>query len=120
MKHTLETHNGVSIIVIQGDLWGGSETCELHCRITEDVRRLVDKGERAFVLDLARANRINSIGIGVLVAIHASIQNAKGALVLCSVNHRPHAALEITGLTHLFRMVGTREAAVEALSAAPV
>ena len=118
MKHTIETVNGVSIIVIQGDLWGGPETCELHCRITEDVRKLVATGQRTFVLDLSRTHHVNSIGIGVLVAIHASIKNAKGDLVVCGVNQRPRAALEITGLTHLFRMVETRATGVKALAAA--
>lgn len=117
MKHTIERTEGASIIVLQGDLWGGSETCDLQTRIKADVTRLISEGERRFVLDLNQTHRINSIGLGVLVSTHASIRNAGGDLKLCSVDPRPRATFEITGLLHLFQIYKTREEAVRAFRA---
>ncbi len=117
MRHTVEKSEGISVIVIQGDLWGGTETCDLQCEIREEVAELISQGEQKFILDLARIRRVNSLGIGVLVAIHVSIQNAGGELRICSVNERPRAALEITGLKNLFNIHETRAHAVEAFTA---
>ena len=77
---------------------------------------MISRGERKFILDLARTRRINSIGLGVLVAIHASIQNAGGELRICSVDERPRATFEITGLGGLFKVHETRQHAVEAFT----
>ena len=37
MKHSVEKSEGISVIVIQGDLWGGSETCDLQYEIKKEV-----------------------------------------------------------------------------------
>ena len=116
MKHTVEKLDDISVIVIQGDLWGGAETCNLQCEIKDEVMRLISRGERKFILDLEKTRRINSLGLGVLVAIHVSIQNAGGDLRICSVDERPRAALNVTGLGHLFQVYESREAAVHAFT----
>jgi anti-sigma B factor antagonist len=117
MKHIVEKSEGISVIVIQGDLWGGAETCDLQCEIKDEVTEMIARGERQFILDLARTRRINSIGLGVLVAIHASIQNAGGELRFCAVDERPRATFEITGLGNLFQVHETRQDAVGAFTA---
>ena len=116
MKHTVEKSEDISVIVIQGDLWGGSETCDLQCEVKKEVTELISRGERKFILDLAKTRRINSIGLGVLVAIHVSIQNAGGELRICSVDERPRATFKTTGLEHLFRLHESREDAVGAFA----
>jgi anti-sigma B factor antagonist len=116
MRHTIEKSEDIAVIVIQGDLWGGPETCNLQCAIKDEITELITSGERKFILDLAKTRRINSIGLGVLVAIHASIQNAGAELRICSVDERPKATLQITGLERLFQVHETREHALEAFS----
>lgn len=117
MRYTVEKSEGIPVIVIQGDLWGGTETCDLQGKIKEELVELIHQGKRRFILDLEKTLRVNSLGIGMLVAIHVSIRNAGGELRICSVNERPRAALEITGLKNLFKIHETRASAVEAFTA---
>lgn len=117
MQYTIEKSQGVPVVIMRGDLWGGPELCGLQSQIKDEVIRLISEGERQFVLDLTASRRINSIGIGVLVALHVSIQNAGGELKICSVDHRPQAALETTGLGGLFDIHPSREDAITALKA---
>lgn len=50
------------------------------------VLDLLDQGKRAFVLDFAVCNYVDSSGAGVLVSISKKIRDAGGSLALVNVN----------------------------------
>ncbi len=51
-----------------------------------ELQRLVDDGVRTVVIDMTRVDMLDSIGIGLLIATHNSLQAVGGALVLEHVN----------------------------------
>ncbi len=51
------------------------------------LQGLVEEGVRTLIVDLARAEFVDSMGIGLLVAAHNTLEPAGGALVV--VNVRP-------------------------------
>lgn len=120
MKFTIEKTDGIPVIALQGDLWGGEDTFRLKDEIKEAAAALIADGERRFVLDLKKTKRVNSTGIGVLVAIHSSIKGPDREVKVCEVTSRARTSLVVTGVLQLFDIHETRDEAVAAFVRARV
>ena len=116
MRFTIEKKNDINVIALQGDLWGGEDTFQLIFRLREKVTELTADGDRKFIIDLKKTNRVNSAGIGLLVAVLASVKNAGGEVKICEVGRRVRTSMVVTGVTQLFETYDTLEEAVEAFA----
>ena len=114
MKFSIEKDSGINVIMFHGDLWGGEETYQMQFKIKDEVTALAARGERKFIMDLKKTKRVNSTGIGLLVANQSSIKNVDGELKLCEVTSRARTALVVTGVKQLFDIYETREEAIKA------
>ncbi|MET8947866.1 STAS domain-containing protein [Streptomyces sp. NPDC004542] len=103
--------NGWSVVEADGEL--DAHTTPM---IREGVIELIDEGHRHFVLDLGFVTFMDSVGLGVIVAITQRIREHEGSLRIASVSGR---------LMRIFDLSGTRESyeiypsAAEATQSAP-
>ena len=68
-----------------------------QCR--EEMKLLIEQGEKNFVMDFSKCNFIDSTGLGVLVAVYKKIVEVNGSFELHSINNEQ--VLKIFKLTRL-------------------
>ena len=78
---------------------------------------LVDDGWKRIVVDLEGVDFLDSTGLGVLVSVLKRLRTNGGDLLLVCTRSQVLKVLEITGLTNVFPIFETVEAAVAAESA---
>jgi anti-anti-sigma factor len=115
MKFSMMKIEDVTLIELQGEVWGGWDAVGLK----DAVVRMLQAGERKFVVDLKSTGSINSAGIGVLLATQESVRGAGGLMSLCEVNERSRRAFAITDVWSEFESHPTREDALKALGVQP-
>jgi len=87
-------HDGARVYTLSGNLFGSTEGYAFQ----EDVRRSIADGSRGIVIDVAGVTRIDSSGVGILVAIMWSASNAKTKLVLTALPQRVEKVLSLAML----------------------
>ena len=80
--------NGALRVPMNGDLW-------------RSVRCLLQRGERAIVVDLARVPTIDAAGIGELVRAYNMTIAAHGELRVAHATRWVHETLQLAGLSRL-------------------
>ena len=80
--------------------------------LRQQVKELLS-GSRCVVLNLAGIQRVDSNGIGTLVALLSSAQAGGAELMLAALGKRMKDVLQVTKLTDLFDIHETVEAALE-------
>jgi anti-sigma B factor antagonist len=110
MDYTIKTIQDVTVFELEGSVWGDWESI----RLRDDVKGLLEDGNRKFLIDLTRVRYISSAGIGILVATYSTVANASGAFKVCHVNQRSRRALETAGI---WSLLDTHETCREALMA---
>jgi anti-sigma B factor antagonist len=89
--------NGVTVVDCTGRIVFGDEAFALR----DTVKALLGQ-PRSIVLNLAGVTYIDSGGLGTLVGLYTSAQNAGGSLKLASLNNRVIDLLQITKLVTVF------------------
>jgi anti-anti-sigma factor len=112
MTYSTEQVGDVWIMNLKGDVWGGWDIVELK----DTVSRLAEDGARKFLVDLRRTHYVSSNGIGVLVAVLATLRKNDARLKLCSVSVRSRRALVVTGVWQLFETHKDRVSALRAFA----
>ena len=82
-------------------------------RLREKLVELVSQGHRHIVVDLESVDFLDSTGLGVLVGGLKRLRSHEGDLTLVCTQARILKVFEITGLTTVFRITDTVEAATE-------
>lgn len=110
------THNtiaGVTVVSLSGAIFFDEESRSL---------RLYVKGllgaSRQIVLDLRNVSRIDSSGLGVLVALHISARKIGGDIKLANLGIHIHDALRLTRLVTVFDIFDSTEGAVASFNQA--
>ena len=99
------------ILTIKGDFWGGNEWA-----VHEKIKELIDEEKTRVVLDLSRVKRVNSTGIGALVASLTTLRNAGGDLKLAGANRNISDHLGLLNLYTVLEQFETPEQAVESFT----
>src|SRR6202035_5970196 len=81
-------------------------------RLRERLVDLVSQGHRQIVVDLEGVDFLDSTGLGVLVGGLKRLRSHEGDLTLVCTQHRILKVFEITGLTKVFAIHDSVEAAV--------
>ena len=110
MKFEDTLQGEIVIIDISGKIMGGEETTMFHGRIHEYLNR----NKKKFVLDLAKTDWMNSVGLGMLISALTSVKNSGGRLVLANIT-KIESILTITRLISVFEHFESREDALKAL-----
>jgi anti-sigma B factor antagonist len=97
------------VVYCDGRIVFGDETALLR----EKVRALINQSPR-IVLDLKGVDYVDSGGLGTLVGLYSTAQNAGGELKLSHLTHRVRDQLQITKLITVFDCHDTEESAIQA------
>ena len=90
---------------------GGDQTTLFHGKVHE----YINLNKKKIVLDFAKVDWINSIGIGMLVSAYTTVKNADGRLVLINFS-KIENILTLTRLITLFEHYDSLDEAKKALS----
>jgi len=110
LEFSTESRDGQTRVYrLTGDLHGTREAYALQ----EQVRQAAAAGVKKVVLDLAGVGRIDSSGVGVLVAAMWSVSHAGGGLVLSAL---PPRIERVLGIAMLLDHIGHAASVEEALA----
>ena len=99
--------DGVIVVHLSGAIFFDEESTFLRVQ----VKDLMDKS-RQIVLDLGNVTRIDSSGLGTLVALYASARKVGGDIKLANLGNHIKEALRITRLVTVFDIFDRTEDAV--------
>jgi anti-sigma B factor antagonist len=105
--------DGVIVVHLSGAIFFDEDSTSLRVR----VKDLLDKS-RQIVLDLGNVTRIDSSGLGTLVALYASARKVGGDIRLANLGNHIKEALRITRLVTLFDIFDKTEDAVASFNRA--
>ncbi|MBI5267125.1 MAG: STAS domain-containing protein [candidate division Zixibacteria bacterium] len=107
MKFEDSLKDNVVVLEVSGKIMGGDETTMFHGRIHE----YMTQGKKSFVIDLAKTEWMNSVGLGMLISALTTVKNGGGRLVLAKID-KIEQILVITRLISVFEHFDSREAAI--------
>ena len=110
MKLTLatRTEDGILVVDCSGRILFGEESSLLR----DTVRKAVPENNR-IVLNLGEVNYIDSGGLGTLVALRTTAQNAGGTIKLTNLTKRVGDLLQVTKLLTVFDVYDSEAEAIE-------
>jgi anti-sigma B factor antagonist len=111
MKISERTQDGVKVYELRGKIMGGEPATLLRGKVVEAI----EAGERKFVLDLSGVDWMNSIGLGMLVALLNTVSKSDGQLQLANID-KIEKVLLITRLVTIFQISDNTDDAVAALT----
>lgn len=100
--------DGVDVLDLNGDIAIGQSSADLNTVL----RSLVQEGKRRIVLNLANVRRIDSSGLGTLVAGHATAEKSGGQLKLTNISERVIELIMMTKLHTVFDIFDTMDDAI--------
>jgi anti-sigma B factor antagonist len=109
LKLSTRTVKGVLVLDCEGRIVFGEESADLR----DTVKMLIGQSKR-IVLNLAGVNYIDSGGLGTLVALYTTAQNAGSSIKLCNLTQRVGDLLQVTKLLTIFEVYDSEEKAIDA------
>lgn len=110
MKFADSLVGDVVLIEVSGKIMGGEETTMFHGRIHE----YINLNKKNIVVDMAKVEWMNSVGLGMLISALTTVRNAGGRFLLANIKKIENILL-ITRLTTVFEIFESREDAMAAL-----
>ena len=100
-------HGGTTVLAVRGEV-----DVYTAPRLREKLVELVSQGKHNLVVDLEAVDFLDSTGLGVLVGGLKRLRSHDGDLSLVCTQHRIQKVFEITGLTKVFTIHESVDAAV--------
>ena len=101
----------VVILDLSGRITMGEGTLILR----DHIQKLLNAGDRKFLLNLADVNYIDSSGLGELVTSFTTVRNQEGQLKLLNLTRRVQDLLQITKLLTVFESFNNEAEALKSL-----
>jgi anti-sigma B factor antagonist len=108
LKLATRTKDGILIVDCIGRIVFGEESSLMR----DTVKKAISENNRV-VLNLGEINYIDSGGLGTLVALRTTAQNAGGTIKLTSLTKRVGDLLQVTKLLTVFDVYNSEAEAVE-------
>jgi anti-sigma B factor antagonist len=108
LKIATQTKDGILVVDCSGRIVFGEESSLLR----DTVKKAVLENNR-IVLNLGEVNYIDSGGLGTLVALRTSAQNAGGTIKLANLTKRVGDLLQVTKLLTVFDVYNSKAEAIE-------
>lgn len=105
--------DGVIVVHLSGAIFFDEESTSLRVH----VKDLLGKS-RQIVLDLGNVTRIDSSGLGTLVALYASARKIGGDIKLANLGNHIKEALQITRIVTVFEIFSKTEDAIASFNRA--
>ena len=110
MKFEEKIENGIQIFTVKGKIMGGDPATMLRGKVQEAL----EGGIKNFIIDLDKVDWMNSIGLGMLVAILNTVTKGGGKLKLVNIDSIKKVLL-ITRLVTIFDIHDSMEEALTSL-----
>lgn len=94
--------SGVVVVRVEGQLVVGNRG-----ELKEFIQKLLERGDRRFVLDFSGTGYIDSSGLGALVSLARKVREEGGDLRLSALNEDLRSLFELTKLDTLFAISDT-------------
>lgn len=106
-----QADGGIAIITVDGEL-------DLYTapRLKEQLLAVIGDGTLKIVIDMAGVHFIDSSALGVLIGGVKRLKPNDGRMVLVSIDENVNWIFQITGLTSVFDIYGTRDEALTGLA----
>ena len=101
--------------VVIFDLSGRITIGEGTLILRDQIKRLLDAGDRKFLLNLADVDYIDSSGLGELVTSFTAVRNHDGQLKLLNLTRRVQDLLQITKLLTVFEVFNSETEALKSM-----
>ena len=108
LKLSTRAVNGVAIVDCSGRIVFGEESALLR----DTLKKLIGENKQ-IVLNLAGISYIDSGGLGTLVALYTTAQNAGGAVKLANLTQRVGDLLQVTKLLTVFEVYDSEDKAIQ-------
>ncbi|HUN88451.1 MAG TPA: STAS domain-containing protein [Terriglobales bacterium] len=115
LKLGVRVVDGVSIVDCRGRLLFGDEAGVLR----DTVKNLLAESKN-ILINLGETTYIDSGGLGTLVGLYTSAQNAGGMVKLCNLQQRVTDLLQVTKLLTVFDVYDTEEEGVRSFQKSAV
>jgi anti-sigma B factor antagonist len=111
MQAEIRKEGDVTVFRLTGDFNG-----DTHCAAaTQELKHVLDQGERKIVLDFTGIRWINSRGVGCLIAGKKMTDAVGARMALCSLNRRTLSVIHTMRLEEIFSCAADLDAAMAAL-----
>jgi len=111
MKFSDQLQGDIVILEVSGKIMGGDETTLFHGKIHE----YLNQGKKNVIVDLAKVDWMNSVGLGMLISALTAVKNAGGRLVLANID-KIESILTITRLISVFEHYDNRDLALKSFA----
>ena len=112
MELTLATHDGYVLVKTKGPLDDSARE-----PFREQLHPLFAKPNTRLIIDLGGSPRINSQGIGNMVALVADANTNNSRVIFCNLMPFVATVISVTRLDRFFEIAGSLEEAVKRISA---
>jgi len=114
--HTRKIEPDIVVVELAGSLtWGAEESQQVESQLNKLLRENKDK----VIFDLTGVERIDSMGVGILVYCFPAVRRAGGRLRLVDARGTVNKEFETTQLNKIFRVYPTVEAACIGFTSRP-
>lgn len=110
MKIKSNEVDGVTVLEVSGEMYGGPE----NMKLVELLEELAAKEKKETVIDMGKVKWIASTGLGILVRARTKYTELGGTVRLCRLNERVLTLLAITKMNSLFDVHSSQDEAVAA------
>ncbi len=112
MRFADHLEGDIVVFEVSGKIMGGEETTMFHGRIHE----YMNQNKKSIVVDLAKVDWMNSVGLGMLISAMTTVKNAGGRFVLANIT-KIETILTVTRLIKVFDCYDSRDEALKSFAA---
>jgi anti-sigma B factor antagonist len=111
MKIKKKEVDGVTVLDLSGEMYGGPE----NMKLVDTVMELAEAGTLDLVINLAKVKWISSTGLGIMVSARSKFAKLGGVIKLAQPNDRVLGILQVTRLNLIFDVFENEKEAVASL-----
>ncbi|HSG29778.1 MAG TPA: STAS domain-containing protein [Candidatus Krumholzibacterium sp.] len=111
MKIKKKEVDGITVLELSGEMYGGPE----NMKLVDVVSEMVEEKKLDLVINLSKVKWISSTGLGILVSARSRFAKEGGVVKLCQPNDRVLGILQVTRLNLIFDVFESEKEAVESL-----
>jgi len=116
MSLTINVRETGNVVIL--DLNGRITLGETAASLRDNIRELLDAGQKNILLNLAQVGYIDSSGLGQLVGSFATVNGRGGQLKLLNLQTRLHELMQVTKLITVFDCYTNESAAMRSFGGA--
>jgi len=108
MQILVKTTDDVTVLAFEGKL-----DTQTSPDAQQQLTRLIEAGEKRFIVNFEKLDYISSAGLRVLLVAAKQLKGIDGELRICSLNEVVGEVFDISGFTTIFKIFGSEPEALD-------